>query len=131
MPETLVARHPLEGIPTGTSDDTLTALLFRRDTLDKQVIALAQTKRDVHQEIVDLARYPGGSRLPAFGSAGSRGGMADRFREEVKTEMAAWRLAEQEQRVTLQLKVAIDEREAVCTELGARLRPLDARRCTA
>ncbi len=130
-PEHIVVRAPLDGIPTGTRADTLAALLVRRDSLDQRVQRLAQERRDAHQALVEFARNPSGDRLPALSQdGGGRGAMSDRFRAEVKAEMTATRLLEQEKLVEKRWQAVVDERDGVCSQLATRLEPGDARRCT-
>ena len=131
-PEPIAERRPLDGLPVGSSDDTARALVARRDSLDHRVIRLAEEKREARKALLDFARNPSGDHLPTVGAdaAGARGAMSDRFRQEVKAEMAATKLVEQEKLIERRLKTALDERDAVCTELSLRLDPVDARRCT-
>jgi hypothetical protein len=132
-PTPVVARHPLQGIPRGTPDDTVTALVMRRDSLDFELHGLAQEVRELDRTISEYARTPGGDRTPNLGtnSATGRGAVADRFRDGVRNEMSIWRLAEQAKRLQQVMRVRIEEREGVCSELGMRLGPIDGRRCAA
>ena len=130
--ESFDIRKPLEGLATGSAADTLSTLLVRRDSLDRRVLRLVQERVEAHQALLDFARNPSGDHLPLVGNdaAGARGGMADRFRQEAKAAMTAQRMAEHEKLLEKRLRVAVEERDGVCSELSARLGPEDVRRCT-
>ncbi len=128
-PDPLVIRAPLEGLPRGSRSDTLAALVARRDSLDVHVNRLVQQRVAAKQALVELAA---GDRLAAVSAnATSKGAMSDRFREEVRTEMSATRLAEHEKVVAKKLEAALAARDALCSELAGRLEGADPRRCTA
>ena len=131
-PDPLVTRAPLEGLAVGSRADTLRALVVRRDSLDQHVTRLAQQRAEARQALVDMARNPSGDRLPnASNNSAGRGAMSDRFREETKAEMAASRLVEQEKVITAKLGAALGARDALCSELSARIEGADPRRCAA
>ena len=124
-------RPPLSGLPAGTPSDTANALVMRRDSLDQSVLRTDTDRREAHLALLEFARNPSGEHLSLVGNnaSGARGAMADRFRQEVKAEMTAARLAEHEKHLTRRLKALVDERDRVCGELNVRLLPSDARRC--
>ncbi len=128
-PEPLVNMAPLEALARGSRADTLAALVARRDSLDQHVNRLVQLRAEAKRAMVELAA---GDRLASVSqNSSSKGAMSDRFREEVKTEMSASRLAEHEKELAKKLQAAMTARDALCSELASRIEGTDPRRCTA